>query len=632
VQTQLKYQREGNRRLPAEFNKGREVKTRMKRSGTFSRNLVVLCVICAIVATLCGVEAAKAQKSRRPEVSASARQTVPGESEWVNATLRSLSLRERIGQLIVTAASSEYMNLSGDRFAEVKRQIEQNRVGGIIIRGGSPNDVAALTNEMQRISRLPLLIAADYERGLRMQMKNGTPFTTNMGVAAAGDPQAAYLQGKIIAQEMRAMGVNWLYAPVADINNNPDNPVINIRSFGEDPARVAAFVAAEVRGVRDGGALATVKHFPGHGDTATDSHIGLATIKVKRKRLDEVELIPFKAAIAAGVDSVMTAHVAVPEVTGDNMPSTLSPKITTDLLRRELGFNGIVVTDSLGMGAITKGFPGGEAAVRAIKAGADVALLTPDPKLAIDALEQAVKKGELTESRIDESVRRLLHAKYRLGLVKQRFVDPQAVNRLVEEPGNLREAQRVAERAITLLRNEGNVLPLDAGRADRALFVVIAADDDEEEGRTFVPEVQRRAKNAYVIKADPRTTAREYDELLAQAAKAETIIIAPFVKRAALKGTVALPDAQADFVRKLVATGKPVAVIGFGSPYLVRQFDRVPVYATAYAIEDVAQAAGVRALFGEVPIQGRLPVRVPGMFELGAGIQLDARAQERVGN
>jgi beta-N-acetylhexosaminidase len=604
----------------------------MKRSRTFSLSLVALCVLSAMAANLGGVGTAKAGQTRRAEVSRSPKQAAAAEAEWVETTLRSLSLRERIGQLIVTAASSEYMNLSGERFAEVRKQIEQNKVGGIIIRGGSPNDVAALTNEMQRLSKLPLLIAADYERGLRMQMKNGTPFTTNMGVGAAGDPQAAYVQGRIIAEEMRAMGVNWLYAPVADINNNPDNPVINIRSFGEDPARVAAFVAAAVRGVKDGGALATVKHFPGHGDTATDSHIGLATIKVARKRLDDVELVPFKAAIAAGVDSVMTAHVAVPEITGDNMPSTLSSKITTDLLRRELGFNGIVVTDSLAMGAITKGFPGGEAAVRAIKAGADVALLTPDPKLAIDALEQAVKKGELTESRIDESVRRLLHAKYRLGLVKQRFVDPQAVNRLVEKPENLREAQHVAERSITLLRNEGGVLPLDVRRADRALFVVVAADDDEEEGRTFVPEVQRRAKNAHVIRADSRTTAGEYNEILAQAAKAETIIIAPFVKRAALKGTVALPDTQADFVRKLVATGKPVAVIGFGSPYLVRQFDRAPVYATAYAIEDVAQAAGVRALFGEVPIQGRLPVRVPGLFEVGAGIQLDARVQEKARN
>ena len=551
------------------------------------------------------------------------------EVRWVEQTLRSLSLRERIGQLIVVAASTEFMNFDSERFAEFRRQIEENRVGGFIVRGGSPNDVAALTNELQRLSPLPLLIAADYERGLRMQMKGGTPFTTNMGVAAAGDPAAAYRQGKIIAGEMRAMGVNWLYAPVADINNNPDNPVINIRSFGEDPRRVGEFVSALVRGVRDGGAMATLKHFPGHGDTATDSHIGLATLSVGRERLDRVELVPFRAAISAGADSVMTAHVAVPEVTGDPVPATLSPRMTTELLRRELGFTGIVTTDSLAMGAITKSYPGGEAAVRAIKAGADVALLPPDPKAAIDALETAVRRGELTEARIDESARRLLRAKYGLGLARRRTVDPGEVTRLVERPENVREAQAVAERSITLLRNKGGLLPLDPERARRTLFVVVAADEDEEEGRTFVPDVRRRVREARVLTADPRTAPAQYEAILAEARRSDFVVVATFVKRAALKGTVALPDAQADLVRKLIALGRPVAVVAFGSPYLVRQFPEVPAYVAAYAIEDVAQGAAVRALFGETPFTGQLPVGVPGLFELGAGLQSPARAVER---
>ena len=559
-------------------------------------------------------------------------ETNADETRWVEETLRSLTLRERIGQLIVTAASSEYMNFDSDRFAAFRRDIVEHKVGGVIVRQGSPNEVASVTNEFQRLAKVPLLIAADYERGLRMQMKNGTPFTTNMGVGAAGDPAAAYAQGRIIAGEMRAMGVNWLYAPVADINNNPENPVINIRSFGEDPQRVAEFVAAAVRGVRAGGALATIKHFPGHGDTAIDSHIGLATIKVDRARLDRVELVPFRAAIAVGVDSVMTAHVAVPAVTGDNLPSTLSPKITTDLLRRELRFDGIIVTDSLGMGAITKGFPGGEAAVRAIKAGADVALLTPDPKLAIDAIEAAVKRGEITPARIDESVRRLLRAKHRLGLARNRFVDLAAVNRSVERRANMTEADRIAERSITLLRNRDSMLPLDAARAARTLYIVVAADDDAEEGRAFVPQIERRVKGAQIIKIDPRTTAPEFDAALRRAAQAESIVVATFVKRAALKGTVALPETQAAFVRELVAQDKPVAVVAFGSPYLVRQFESAPVYVAAYAIEDVAQTAAVRALFGETEISGRLPVRVPGLFEIGAGIKVAPRVAQPVQN
>jgi len=597
----------------------REISLRVERRALLTLSL-------AAIVLIAGTPAAPAQKERAASDKA-AQQQDPGLSKWVEDTLRSLSLRERVAQLVVVAASSEYMNFDSDRFAEFRKYIAYYKVGGVIVRGGSPNEVAALTNEMQRLASVPLLISADYERGLRMQMKNGTPFTTNMALGATGDTEAAYKQGKIIAEEMRAMGVNWLYAPVADINNNPDNPVINIRSFGEDPASVARFVAAMVRGVRAGGALSTAKHFPGHGDTATDSHIGLATIRADRDRLDHVELIPFRAAIAAGVDSVMTAHVALPAITGDAMPSTLSPKVTTDLLRRELNYDGIVVTDSLSMGAITKDFPNGEAAVRAIKAGADVALIPPNPEAAIDALEAAVKSGALTEDRVDESVRRLLSAKYRLGLAKQRFVALEAVNRLVERPENVREAQRVAEASMTLLRNQANMLPLDVARANRTLFVAIAADNDDEEGRVFIPQVQRRAKDARVVKADPRTTAGEYEAILADAAKADQIVIAPFVKRAANKGTVALPEVQTEFVRKLIATKKPVAVIAFGSPYLIRQFERVPVYMAAYAIEEIAQGAAVRAIFGETPINGHLPVTVPVIFELGAGIKVEARSK-----
>ena len=547
---------------------------------------------------------------------------------WVEETLKSLSLRERAGQMLMSATQTEFMNVSGERFGELKKQVTEQALGGVIVRGGSPNEVAALTNELQRASRVPLFVAADYERGLRMQMKNGTPFTNSMGVAAAGDPRAAYVQGRITAEEMRAVGVNWLFAPVADINNNPDNPVISVRSFGEDPRRVAEFVEAAVRGVRDGGALATAKHFPGHGDTAVDSHIGLATIKADRARLERVELVPFRAAIAAGVDAVMTAHIALPLVTGDELPASLSPKLTGELLRRELGFDGLIVTDSLGMGAITKGYPGGEAAVRAVKAGADLALSPPDPKGALDAIIEAVRRGEISESRIDESVRRILRAKYRVGLAEKRLVDLSAVNRLIERPESVLEARRVAENSITLLRNGGSLLPLDAARAARTLFVVVAADDEPEEGRTFIPDIKKRLKDARVLRADPRTTAEEYEKLLAEASKAETIVVAPFVKRAANKGTVALPEAQAEFVRRLIATGKPVAVAAFGGPYLIRQFPEASVYLTAYAIEDVAQAAAVRVLLGEVPARGRLPVRIPGLFEIGAGIQMGVSSKQ----
>jgi beta-N-acetylhexosaminidase len=446
-----------------------------------------------------------------------------------------------------------------------------------------------------------------------------------MGVAAAGDPRAAYEQGRVTALEARAVGVNWLFGPVADLNNNPDNPVISVRSFGEDPRRVSEFVAAAVRGERDGGALSTAKHFPGHGDTAVDSHIGLPVTGADRARLNSQELVPFRAAVSAGVDALMTAHIALPKVTGDDLPATLSPKVTTDMLRRGLRFDGLVVTDSLGMGAITKGFPGGEAAVRAIRAGADVALAPPDPKGAIDALEEAVRRGEISEARIDESVRRILRAKYRLGLHERRTVDPEAVGRIVERQDAVAAALRVAENSITLLRNRGDVLPLDAARAARTLFVVLAADDDPEEGHTFVPQIKLRAAGARVLRADAHASAADYDALVAEASKAEMIVVAAFVKRAAGKGTVAMPEQQTEFLRRLAGRGRTVAVVAFGGPYLIRQFPGVQAFAVAYGIEDIAQWAAARVLFGEAPARGRLPVSVPGFFEVGAGIQTGAK-------
>jgi beta-N-acetylhexosaminidase len=543
------------------------------------------------------------------------------QSRWVEATLEKMTLREKIGQMMVMPLNGEFANVNSEKFKAMRRQIEESHVGGFTLFRGEANSIAVLTNEAQKLAVIPLFFSADYERGLRMQLRTGTPFTTNMGVAAAGDVQAAYNQGKIICEEMRAIGGNWLFAPVADVNNNPDNPVINIRSFGADPQRVGEFVAAEARGAREASCLATLKHFPGHGNTATDSHIGLSVISADRKQLDSTEIVPFKASIASGVESIMTAHLAVPNVTGDNLPSTLNPKIINDILRKDLKFDGIISTDSMEMGAITKSYPNGESAVMAIKAGVDVVLFPPNLGAAINAVEAAVKKGEITESRINDSVRRLLNAKYRIGLVNNRFVDLTAANRLVEKPENVAEAVRVAEKSITLLRNESDFLPVTKEKARNILFVVIAADDDPIEGAAFVPEIQKRQPNAKIVKLDPRSNADDYAKVLTDAQNYDSVILAPFVKRAAAKGTVALPENQVAFVRQILAlNNKKVGVIAFGNPYMIRQFPEAKTYVVTYAIEEVAQAAAVRTLFGEVPFSGKLPINIPNLFQIGAGI------------
>jgi len=539
---------------------------------------------------------------------------------WVEETIKNLTLRERIGQMIIVPLNGEFTNVNSEKFASMRRQITENKVGGFTLFRGEANSIAALTNEAQRIAKVPLFFSADYERGLRMQLRTGTPFTTNMGVGASGDAQAAFRQGKIICEEMRAIGANWLFAPVADINNNPDNPVINIRSFGADANKVGELVVALSRGVREANCLSTLKHFPGHGDTATDSHIGLSVVPLNRARLDAVELVPFRMGIDSGVDSVMTAHLAVPQVTGDELPGTLNPQITTGILRKELKFDGIITTDSMEMGAITKNFPDGASAVMAIKAGADVVLFPPNVEKAIAAIEAAILKGDLSETRINESVRRLLAAKYRLGLSQNRLVDLAKVNELVEKPENVREANRTAEKSITLLRNADNILPLTRNEADKTLFVVIAADDDAVEGIALIPEIARRAPKAKIVRLDPRSTDEEHAKVMEQAKQFEKIILAPFVKRAALKGTVALPENQTNFVKQIIALKKPVAVVAFGSPYLIRQFPEVRNYVVTYAIEEVAQTGAVRTIFGEVPFTGKLPVSVPGIFEIGAGI------------
>lgn len=551
------------------------------------------------------------------------------EKRWVETTLESLTLRERIGQMIVVGALGEYKNFGSDKFKDVVRHIEETGVGGFVFYRGDANELAALTNEMQRRARVPLLIAADFERGLPMQIRSGTAFTHNMGVAAAGETEASFREGEIIAREMRALGVHWLFAPVADVVDNPANSMVNVRSFGEDPAQVARHVAAFVRGVKKGGALSTAKHFPGHGSTEIDSHITLPVMQLSSERLDKIELAPFKSAIEAGVDSIMTAHLALPLITNDRTPASLSAFINQTLLRENLNFDGIITTDSLGMGAITERAKPAESALLAIKAGADVALLPPDPRGAINLIEAAVGRGEISPEQINKSVRRILRAKFRVGLSANRFVDTNQVNRIVEHPESVKEADAVAERSLTLLRHTQALLPLDASASNKTMFLVFAGDKgDNEQGQVFQTEIQRRVKDARIRRIDERTTPDEYEKFLIEAARAESVVAATFVKRAALKGTVALPDNQAAFINRLLKARPPVAVIAFGSPYQLQQFPGAQTYLATFAVEDVAQRAAARALFGETAITGKSPVSLKGLFERGAGLRTKARTRK----
>jgi len=557
-----------------------------------------------------------------------------GDEKWVAQTLKKMTLEEKLGQLLMVYYFGGFLSTESEEYKQLLRQVEQNHVGGFVVQTrGTPlgydrsqvYPTAVLANELQSHAKVPLLIGADFERGTAMRLEEGTSFPYAMGIAATGSPLDAYTMGKVTALEARAVGVHWVFAPVADVNSNPDNPIINTRSFGEDPQRAAEFVAAFVRGVEENGALATVKHFPGHGDTSADSHIDLPTVRGDRRRLEQVELVPFRAGIAAGVSTIMTGHLAVPAMEPDpDVPATLSPRILTDLLRRQLGFDGIVVTDALDMGGVTRRHSPAEAAVRAILAGADVLLVPPVPDAALEALRDAVASGRLPIARVDEAVMRVLRAKARLGLHKEKLVDLNALSANFGRPEFARQAQDIADRGVTLLRDTARLVPLNATRPMRALLLIVSGDPDPYPGEDFEREVRWRVDQLEVLRTDTRFVG--VDEMkLPSPENYDVAIAALFVRVSDRKGTVGLPEDQAALVDRLLATRKPVAVVCFGNPYLIARFAAAGTWLAAFSTFDVVQRAAARALFGQVPIGGHLPVSVPGVgLKVGDGLSVSA--------
>ncbi len=581
----------------------------------------LLCLIFAM--TLAG----RASKSAtaRPKRSAA-------DSPWVEKTLKSMSLREKLGQLLVVYFFGEFTSTESGEYKDFVRQVTENHVGGFIlgtkrqplgIERGGVYVAAVLANQMQKRAKVPLIVSADFERGTAMRLDEGTGFPYAMAVAAAGNPQDAYTVGKITALEARAAGIQWIFAPDADVNDNPDNPIINVRSFGEDPVSVARFVSAFVRGVQENGGLATAKHFPGHGDVSVDSHIALATVPGDRKRLESVELVPFRAAIAAGVGSIMTGHLATPAFEPDpELPATMSPHVLTDLLRKELGFDGLIVTDALDMGGVTTRYPPGEAAVRAVLAGVDVLLLSPTVDAALEGLEEAAKSGRLPAARIDESVRRILRAKERLGLAKNRFVDVDALNSKFGKPEFQAAAQDIADRGVTLLRNDAHALPLDATKPLRLLVVALSGDPDAFPGADFEDEIRNHVDSVTVLRADTQFSSVQSLKLPPPESY-DAAIVGIWVRVADRKGSVGLPDEQAAFVNQILASPKPVIVAGFGSPYVIERFPAAKTWVAEFSTQDVSQRAVARAIFGQNAISGKIPVTVPGVVKRGDGIPLD---------
>ncbi|HYW42165.1 MAG TPA: glycoside hydrolase family 3 N-terminal domain-containing protein [Bryobacteraceae bacterium] len=545
-----------------------------------------------------------------------------------------MKLRDEVAQLVFIAFHGESPNSRSRDYRKFVRLIRETKVGGLILNNVSngrvvqkaePYAVAAFLNRLQRMAAVPLMVGGDFERGASMRVDGTTVFPHAMAFGAAGDPAFSRYEGEVTAREARALGVHWIYYPVADVNNNPDNPIINIRSFGENPQDVAAQVRAFIEGAhadKKNMVLATAKHFPGHGDTAVDSHMNLPSIPADRERLERLELVPFKAAIAAGVDSIMTAHIAVPALAPPDLPATLSPAILTDLLRKQLGFNGLVVTDALEMRGIANGFGPGEASVRALEAGADTLLMPSDPDAAIKAVISAVESGRLTRARIQASVVKILSAKEKVGLDRKRFVDLEAIADVIDSPEANEKAQEIADRAVTLVRNNSGMLPLAA--PEHACYVVMAENRFTAQGQTFSLEVRKRVARAAVVTLEPSLLRQQLDEAVAGLSGCNAYAIAAFASVAANRGSVGLAGDLPHVVEALMAAGKPVALIALGNPYLLRNFPNVAAYLATFSTVPPSEIAAVKALFGEINIRGHLPVSIPELARYGEGIQLQA--------
>jgi len=493
-------------------------------------------------------------------------------------------------------------------------------VGGLIVSVGSPLDIAAKLNHLQARSRLPLLVASDLEAGTAIRLVGGVAFPTNMGVAASGRESDAYAMGRLTALEARAVGIHLAFAPVADVNNNPGNPIINVRSFGEDPHTVARFVSAAVRGMEEHGLLATAKHFPGHGDTETDSHLSLPSVSADWRRLDTLELLPFRAAVDAGASAIMSAHLAFPALAGGTArPGTMMPEVLTGLLRDSLGFQGLVVTDALDMGALVTAYGAGEAAVLALVAGADLLLQPAGAANAVNAIVRAVESGRVSEARLDRSVRRVLALKQRLGLFERRTVPLEAVSGNVGNAAHWQIAREVAARSVVLLKDSAGTLDALRRSPARVALVTYAEELNLTAGVTLAAELRAAGHTVTAFRLWPASGPASFDSVRTLVAGGGVPVFAIAVRPTPWRGTVGMPAGLTDLVRE-TARARPTVLLSLGSPYLVTQAPEAAAYLIAWSATPASEWAAARALSGAA-IGGRLPIRVPPRYALGAGLE-----------
>ena len=541
----------------------------------------------------------------------------------VDSLLASLTVRQQVGQLVIPWLSGSYTALDDSLFQVAARWVDSLEIGGLIVSVGSPLDIATKLNALQQRSRLPLLVSADLEWGAGMRVVGATAFPHIMAVGATGDPRDAHTIGAAAAVEGRAVGIHVNFAPDADVNNNPANPIINTRSFGEDPRTVSRLVAEYVRGLHEHGMLATLKHFPGHGDTQTDSHIGLPVITAGYGRLDSLELVPFRAGIAAGADVVMSAHIAFPALTGSNDPATLSAAVLTGLLRDSLRFPGLVVTDALMMGAIVTKYGAGEATVRAFLAGSDLLLIPADPDSAVLAMTAAVAAGRVTPQRLAQSVRRVLEIKRRLGLFERRTVPLDSIPHVVGSKRFQDAANDIAVRSLTLVRDVGGRLHAVRGHPGRLALIAYADEANASVGLFLTDLLRQGGDTVEYFRLWPMSGTLSYDSARVTIARAPATVFITNVRPISGKGNIALPDSLAQLIT-LTDAARPTVLVSLGSPYLLNQTPAVRSYLIAWSGVRASERAVALALLGRVPLGGHLPTRLPPDYALGWGLTVPA--------
>jgi beta-N-acetylhexosaminidase len=565
-----------------------------------------------------------------------------------------MSPRDRAAQLVWPQLFGDYTPTSSTGWIRVQQLIAHEHVGGFIMSIGSPTETAEKLNAMQRLSTLPLVIGADYETGVAFRQRGGyflpnniylgggTMFPYQMGLGATRDTSLAYQEGRITALEARAIGVHIAFAPVLDVNNNPANPVIGMRSFGEDPHLVADMGQAVIHGLQEHGVVATGKHFPGHGDTDENSHLTITTVHASRARIDSVELVPFRHAIAAGLQGMMTFHGLVPALDTASVPATLNPAIMTGLLRKQLGFNGLLITDAMDMngvlsrvttastgqsvsgnyGAIKNALSIAEACKLAIAAGADILLMPSDVPAAIDAVVSGVREGRFTQARVDSSVRRVLEIKQRLGLNGRRVVDLDSLRAIVGDTAHLTVAANIAQRAVTLAKDSLALVPMARGisPAPRVLSITIAGRTDLGAGATFNAELRRSYPDLRAEQIVPDDPSPNFDRLLGAADSSDVAIVGSYITTGTNVSNPNAPEPIAQFLRMLVQRHPRTIVVAFGNPYLLQQVPAASSYLVAWGGFPVSQTAAARALVGTAAIGGRLPISIPPVLPFGAGL------------